>query len=91
MKLLIFNVVTALITLTGLFLHITDNAATTTKLFFYPIYAYTLLSFITSAIAIVYGGLDLERGNREAKAGIWAHVGYIVALLIGVAAVWSLR
>ncbi len=91
MKLLLFNIVIALAALIGFFLHVTDNASMLTKLLFYPIYGYTMLSFVTAAIAIVYGALDLERGDKEAKVGIYAHIGYIVALLAGIAVVWSLR
>ena len=91
MKLLLFNIVTALISLIGFFLHVTDNASTLTKLLLYPVYGYTLLSFVVSAIAIVYGALDVERGDREAKVGIYAHIGYIVILLAAIALVWRLR
>ncbi|WP_457596600.1 hypothetical protein [Hydrogenimonas sp.] len=91
MKLLLTNIVVALVSVVGFFLHVTDNASTLTKLLFYPLYAYTLISFLVSAIAIVYGALDYQKGDQAAKIGIYAHIGYIVALMIGIALVVAYR
>jgi hypothetical protein len=92
MKLLLFNLVTAIVSLGGFFLHGTEHASATTKLLLYPVYGYTLLSFVVSAIAIVFGALEYERrGDRTAKLGIYAHILYIVALLAGIALVWHFR
>jgi len=92
MKLLLFNIVTAVVSLVGFFLHVTDNASTLTKLLLYPVYGYTLLSFVVSAIAIVFGALEYEKKREKvAKMGIYAHIGYIVVLIFGILFVWNFR
>jgi hypothetical protein len=92
MKLLLFNVVTAIVSLVGFFMHVTENASTLTKLLLYPVYGYTLLSFIVSAIAIVFGALEYERkGDEKAKVGIYAHIAYIAVLIVGILFVWNFR
>ncbi|WP_201353414.1 hypothetical protein [Hydrogenimonas urashimensis] len=87
-KILFFNVAAALVALAGYLLHATDNLHPVVRYFFYPLYGYVMLSFITAAIGIVMGMLEKERGMEPAKYGVWGNALYIVVLLAALAGIW---
>ena len=87
-RVLAFNLFSALVALVGYGVHITDSVHVIFKYLFYPLYGYVMLSFIPAAIGIVWGVLERQRGDESAKFGVWGNALYIVALLIGLGAIW---
>ncbi len=89
LKLLIFNIVMALLAVIGYLMHVTESVDLTVKFIFYPIYAYFFLSFVTASIGIVMAMLAYERGVAQSKKLALWHALYIVALLITIAVLWA--
>ncbi|WP_456452261.1 hypothetical protein [Hydrogenimonas sp.] len=87
-KILVFNIVSALIALAGYLLHVTDSVHVIYKYLFYPLYGYVMLSFITAAIAVAWGVLERQKGLEAAKIGVWGNGLYIVALIVGLLTIW---
>ena len=90
-KLLIFNIVVALVGLVGYLFHITSDASFAVKLVFYPIYGYVMLSFVTSAIGIVWGVLERQKGIEVGRIGVIGHGVYIVTVLIALLLIWKIH
>ena len=88
MKLLIGNVVIALIAAIGYALHVTDGTPVVMKYLFYPLYAYVLLSFIPTAIGSMWSVLEQQRGKAFARIAMWGHGVYLVSWLVAMAWIW---
>ena len=87
-KILVFDIVVALVALVAYLAHATVGAGTAVKLLFYPIYGYTMLSFVPAAIGIVMGVLERQRGDERGRIGVWGNAVYIVAVITAVVAIW---
>ena len=87
-KIFLFDVVVALIALAAYLAHATVGAGTAVKLLFYPIYGYTMLSFVPAAIGIVMGVLERQKGDERGRIGIWGNVLYIVVVITALASIW---
>ncbi|GEM_PF-2733486 len=90
-KLLIFNIAVALIGLVGYLFHVTVDAGMMVKLFFYPVYGYVMLSFVTSAIGIVWGVLERQKGIEAGRIGVIGHSVYIAVVLAALLAIWKMH
>ena len=87
-KILLFDVVVALIALAAYLAHATIGASTAVKLLFYPIYGYTMLSFVPAAIGVVMGVLERQKGDERGRLGVWGNALYIVVVIATVSAIW---
>ena len=87
-KLLVFNIVVAIIAIVSYLFHVTTGASTTVKLIFYPFYGYTFISFIPAAIAAVLGALESQKGEPAGRIGLWGNALYAVLSLVGVLWFW---
>ncbi|WP_353662809.1 hypothetical protein [Hydrogenimonas sp. SS33] len=87
-KLLIFNIVVAVIAVVSYLLHATTHASLTVKLIFYPFYGYTFISFIPASIAAVLGALEYQKGEPAGRIGLWGNALYAVVSLVGVFWFW---
>ena len=90
-KLLVFNIVVALIGLVGYLFHITSDASFAVKLIFYPIYGYVMLSFVTSAVGIVWGVLERQKGIEAGRIGVIGHSVYIAVVLAALLVIWKIH
>ncbi|WP_300368452.1 hypothetical protein [Hydrogenimonas sp.] len=81
-KIFLFNLVIAICSFGAIFFGLADMPIFLRYLF-YPLIAYTMLSFIAAAIGIVMGVNGWERTKRaEEKIGALANAIYLVAVLM---------
>ena len=87
-KILVFDAVVALIALAAYLAHATVGASTAVKLLFYPVYGYTMLSFVPAAIGVVMGVLERQKGDERGRLGVWGNALYIVTVIAALVAIW---